>query len=119
MKHFKTIEEYPKDFQYINEFYILIKGFSNMDYENRHNPFYFYLDFIGYTKNRTNGIAYDLLPYRAIECFGHLERCSFMMALKVFENYSYISMPILNYIVHKFHKKSEKIQIIFEFHPFF
>ena len=105
MKHFKTIEEYPKDFKYINEFYILIKGFSNMDYENRHNPFYFYLDFIGYTKNRTNGIAYDLLPYRAIECFGHLERCAFMMALKVFENYSYEDVyDYIDLLNHKFKK---------------
>ena len=89
MKHFKTIEEYPKDFKYINEFYILIKGLYKMDYENRINPFYFYLDFIGYTSDRCKSYAFDLLPYKANECFGHLERCSFMKALKVFENYSY------------------------------
>tara|TARA_R100000664_G_scaffold23036_1_gene32591 strand:+ start:148 stop:492 length:345 start_codon:yes stop_codon:yes gene_type:complete len=89
MKHFKTIEEYPEDFKYINDFYILIKGLYKMDYKNRHNAFYFYLDFIGYTKDRTKGITFDLLPYRANECFGHLERCSFMKALKVFKNYSY------------------------------
>ena len=105
MKQFKSIEEYPKDFNDINEFYLLIKSLYKMDYENRHNPFYFYLDFIGYTKNRTNGIAYDLLPYKANECFGHLERCSFMMALKVFENYSYDDVyDYIDLLNHKFRK---------------
>ena len=28
-------------------------------------------------------------------------------------------MPILNFVVHKFHKKSVKFQIICEFHLFF
>ena len=76
-----------KNFKHIEDFYKMDSDFKD-SFES--TPFDFYLDFIGYSLDRTGGYRYVDPVYKAGENgYGHHERCAMADALKIFEDTGY------------------------------
>jgi len=84
----QNLEEWPDKYNSIKEFYDWCQHWPKGYKKN--NPFDFYLDFIGYSLDRTGGYRYVDPVYKAGENgYGHHERCAMADALKIFEDTSY------------------------------
>ena len=83
-----NLEEWPDKYNSIKEFYDWCQHWPTGYKKN--NPFDFYLDFIGYSLDRTGGYRYMDPVYKAGDNgYGHHERCLMADALKIFEDTGY------------------------------
>ena len=83
-----NLEEWPDKYNSIKEFYNWCQHWPKGYKKN--NPFDFYLDFIGYSLDRTGGYRYMDPVYKAGDNgYGHHERCLMADALKIFEDTGY------------------------------